>query len=152
MPSGTHHIELTLPIKVIWEFVKDMDNWAPLVPNYIQHEKVNESQSTWEFKNDLGIIKTKMSLLIDIIEWKEPTRVSFTLKSKSERFTGSGFFEAKALNVNKTKLTGFLEVTANGKMGPTMNSKLETSLPEYVEEMGVSIAKKLEELYGKIKR
>ena len=41
MPSGMHQVELAFPNDVVWNFVKDMNNWAPLVPNYIHHEKLN---------------------------------------------------------------------------------------------------------------
>ncbi|MCM3568692.1 CoxG family protein [Neobacillus mesonae] len=139
MPSGTHQVELDLPIDQIWNFVKDMDNWAPLVPNYIHHEKITERQSTWEFKSDIGLLKKKISLILDITEWQEPNRVSFDLKGKSEKYTGKGYFEARAINVNRTKLTGFLEVNATGKIGNVVNSKLEAALPKAVEEMAETI-------------
>ncbi|GHH98421.1 CoxG family protein [Neobacillus kokaensis] len=146
MPSGMHQVELEFPIDEIWNFVKDMDNWAPLVPNYIHHQKITDHQSTWEFKSDIGILKKKISLMIDIKEWLEPTRISFELIGKSEKYGGTGYFEAKAINLNRTKLTGFLEVNAIGKMANTVNSKLETALPKAVEEMAIAISAKLGEL------
>jgi carbon monoxide dehydrogenase subunit G len=146
MPIGMHQLDLELPIDVIWEFVKDMDNWAPLVPNYLHHEKITEQKSTWEFKSDIGLLKKKISLYIDIVEWKEPTRVSFVLTGKSEKYSGQGYFEANAINVNKTRLTGFLEVNVNGMIGSSLNSKLETALPEMVKEMATSISSKLLEI------
>jgi carbon monoxide dehydrogenase subunit G len=149
MPSGIHQEDLDVPIDVIWDFVKDMDNWAPLVPNYINHEKITERQSTWEFKTDIGILKKKISLIIDITEWNEPTKISFTLTGKSDRYSGEGYFEAKAINVSKTKLTGYLEVNLNGKMASKLNAKLENDLPESVKEMAKAISLKLEELVRK---
>lgn len=149
MPSGIHQEDLDVPIDVIWDFVKDMDNWAPLVPNYINHEKITERQSTWEFKTDIGILKKKISLIIDITEWNEPTKISFTLTGKSDRYSGEGYFEAKAINVSKTKLSGYLEVNLNGKMASKLNAKLENELPESVKEMAKAISLKLEELVRK---
>jgi carbon monoxide dehydrogenase subunit G len=145
MPRGIHQIELAFPNDVVWNFVKDMNNWAPLVPNYIHHEKLTERQSTWEFKSDTGILKKKISLLIDIIEWNEPTMVSFDLKGQSEKYFGAGFFELKALNLHKTKLTGFLEVNVIGTMGSQLNSILKASLPKSAEEMAKAISSKLAE-------
>jgi carbon monoxide dehydrogenase subunit G len=143
MPSGMHQVELQLPIGVIWDFVKDMDNWAPLVPGYINHEKLNSRQSTWEFKGDIGILKKKVSLLIDIKEWSPPNKVSFDLKA--EKYTGEGYFEARAINHNKTKLIGFLDVTAVGAMETMKNSLLKTAIPKSAEEMAIAISSKLEE-------
>ncbi|WP_412850212.1 hypothetical protein [Brevibacillus invocatus] len=52
--------------RTIWEFVSVMDKWAPLVPGYISHEIINDRQSTWTFMGDIGIMKKKVSLKIDI--------------------------------------------------------------------------------------
>ncbi|HYK72416.1 MAG TPA: SRPBCC family protein [Pseudoneobacillus sp.] len=146
MPSGIHHIEMNLPIEDIWKFVKDMDNWAPLVPGYIQHKKLNERQSTWEFKSDLGIMKKKVSLMIDIKEWIEPTKVTFHLKGINEKFNGSGYFRAESISKDKTKMTGFLDINAEGAMGGMVNNILKTVVPNTAEELAEAISLKLEEL------
>ncbi|NRD78635.1 SRPBCC family protein [Bacillus sp. BRMEA1] len=144
MPSGMHQVVLEFPIGVIWDFVKEMDNWAPLVPGYIQHEKINHHQSTWEFAGDMGIFKKKVNLLIDIKEWQPPTKVSFELNG--EKYSGEGYFEALVINRNKTRLTGFLEVNANGKMEAMKNSFLKKAIPKSAEEMALAITAKIEEL------
>jgi carbon monoxide dehydrogenase subunit G len=146
MPSGMHQVELELPITVIWNFVKDMDNWAPLVPGYVNHEKLNNRQSTWEFKGDIGILKKKVSLMIDIKEWIPPHRVSFDLKA--EKYTGEGYFEAESINRNKTKLIGYLDVTAIGAMEGMKNSLLKNAIPKSAEEMALAISSKLVEQHS----
>lgn len=62
MPNGSHHIQLNLPIEKVWDFVRSINNWAPLVPGYINHELINEYESTWEFKGDLGFMKKTIKL------------------------------------------------------------------------------------------
>lgn len=146
MPSGKHQVVLDLPIEVVWGFVKDMENWAPLVPGYIHHEKLDDHRSTWEFKSDIGIMKKKVKLLVEITEWNEPTRVSFTLKGIKEKYSGRGYFEAEAQSANKTKMTGFLDVSASGATAPMVNSVLKNSIPKQAEEMALAISTKLEEL------
>ena len=138
-----HQVDLDLPIGVIWNFVKEMDNWAPLVPGYVNHEKINNRQSTWEFKGDIGILKKKVSLLIDIKEWIEPNKVSFDLQG--EKYTGEGYFEAKAINQNNTRLTGFLEINAIGALESMKNSLLKTAIPKSAEEIALAISSKLME-------
>ena len=71
--------------------------------------------------------------------------VSFDLKGQSEKYFGAGYFEVKALNLNKTRLTGFLEVNVIGSMGSSMNSILKTALPKSAEEMAKAISSKLKE-------
>ena len=88
MPSGTHTTELDLPIEKVWDFVKDMDRWAPLVPGYIEHEIINDKQSTWTFKGDIGIMQKTVKLQIDITEWTEPSLVTFDLTGLNAREFG----------------------------------------------------------------
>jgi carbon monoxide dehydrogenase subunit G len=143
MPVGMHEITMSVPIKEVWEFVKDMDNWAPLLPGYISHEKKSEQQSNWTFKENVGILKKKISLQVTIKEWIEPTRVTFDLKGINENMTGHGYFTAEALDQNRTKMTGYLEMTAEGALAPVMNAVMKTSLPKSGEELTKAIADKL---------
>lgn len=146
MPSGTHQIEVELPINKIWDFVKDMDNWAPLIPGYIQHRKITNRQSTWELYSNIGFIKKKINLMATIKEWIEPTRVTFNLEGLNEELSGGGYFLAELIDKNKTRITGFLEITAGGTLGPLVNEVLKSYLPKVTEEMTIGIATKLKEL------
>ncbi|HHW38331.1 MAG TPA: SRPBCC family protein [Bacillales bacterium] len=144
MPSGMHQVEVSLPINQVWDFVKDMDNWAPLIPGYIQHRKFTNRQSTWEFYGNVGFIKKKIGLMVTIKEWIEPTKVTFNLKGANEDLSGRGYFLAEAIDKNKTRMTLYLELTASGAMGPLINKVLKSYLPKVTEEMAIAIAAKLE--------
>ena len=146
MPSGMHQVEVGLPVNKIWDFVKDMDNWAPLVPGYIQHQKITDRQSTWEFFSNIGFIKKQINLMVTIQEWIEPTKVTFNLKGVNEELSGGGYFLAEIINNNTTRITGFLEITAGGTMGPMVNTLLKSSLPRLTKETTIAIATKVEEL------
>lgn len=146
MPAGTHTLEIDVPIQKIWEFIEDMNKWAPLVPGYIEHEILNERQSTWKFKGDIGIMQKTVSLKIDITEWIAPTKVTFDLKGISENFNGNGYFEAEAISDTKTKMTGNLDITAGGLMGPMINAVLKNFVPKTAEELSEAIANKIVEV------
>ncbi|MFZ7944241.1 MULTISPECIES: CoxG family protein [Bacillaceae] len=145
MPSEIQHVELDIPIEVIWDFIRDENNWAPLVPGYIQHEKINDRQISCEFKSDLVVMKKKVTLVIDIIEWNEPSKICFELKRKNEKYIGEGYFEAKAINRNKTRVTGFLDINATGSMGTLAKTLFKKAIQISDEEVAVAISSKLEE-------
>ncbi|CAM3797489.1 CoxG family protein [Mesobacillus thioparans] len=144
MPDGKHEITINVPIETVWDFVKDMDNWAPLLPGYISHEKLNEKQSIWTFKETVGVLKKKISLQVTIKEWIEPSMVTFDLKGINENLTGTGYFKADPVGVNKTRMTGYLEMTAEGALAPVMNAVMKTSLPKSGQELTTAIAEELE--------
>jgi carbon monoxide dehydrogenase subunit G len=143
MPNGTHTLELPVSIDKIWGFVSDMDKWAPLVPGYIEHEILNDRESTWSFKGDLGFMKKTVKLKIDITNWIEPTKVTFNLKGISDNFDGGGYFEAEAIDDSLTVMTGHLDITAKGAM---INSILKSFVPKTAEELTQAIAAKIEEI------
>ncbi|MGA9225385.1 MAG: SRPBCC family protein [Mesobacillus sp.] len=145
MPVGMHEITMDIPIEEVWDFVKDMDNWAPLLPGYINHEKLREHESNWTFKETVGILKKKISLHVTIKEWIEPTMVTFDLKGINENLTGNGYFKAEALNKSRTKMTGYLEMVAEGALASVMNAVMKNSLPKSGEELTTAIAEKLME-------
>ncbi len=146
MPNGIHTIELPVAIDKIWNFVSDMNKWAPLVPGYIEHEILSDRQSTWAFKGDLGFMKKTVKLKIDIKEWIEPTKVTFDLTGLSDNFGGNGYFEAETVNDNTTKMTGCLDITAKGAMGPMVNTILKTFVPKTAQELSEAIANRIEEI------
>jgi len=146
MPNGSHSIELPVAIDKIWNFVSDMNKWAPLVPGYIEHQILSDRQSTWAFKGDLGFMKKTVKLKIDIQEWIEPTKVTFDLTGLSDNFVGNGYFEAETLGDNATKMTGYLDITAKGAMGPMINSILKSFVPKTAKELSEAIAGRIEEI------
>lgn len=140
MPSGTHVKELDISIDKTWEFVSDMNKWAPLVPGYIAHEIISEKKSTWTFKGDMGMMQKIVTLQIDITEWKEPALVTFDLKGLNENFEGSGYFEGISLSTTTTKMTGHLDILAKGMMGPMINQILKSFVPKMATALMEAIA------------
>lgn len=147
MASCTHQAEVNIPIAAIWKFVSDIGNWAPLVPGYIAHEVLNDKESTWSFKTDMGIIKKKIELKVDITNWQEPTKVTFQLTGLNEKFSGHGYFLAEKGRNKKNIMTGSLEISAEGMMAKVANSMLNTSLPEITAELTEAVALMAEQKY-----
>ena len=148
MPSHLHRMEVNVPIEAVWKFVSSINHWAPLVPGYIEHEILNERESNWKFKSDLGVMKKKIYLKVEITNWVEPEKVTFNLTGINEKFSGNGFFEATKLTHNKTSMTGFLDITAGGALAKMVNPILKTSLPEMTVELTNAVGHKIEEIAG----
>lgn|SRR5699024_9657245 len=148
MPNGSHCTRLNLPIEKVWTFVSSINNWAPLVPGYINHELINDSESTWEFQGDLGFMKKTIKLKVDITEWKEPNLVTFNLSGLSDNFSGGGYFDAEKVDENSTKMTGYLDITARGAMSPMINKILKKFVPKTTEKLTISVANRMKEVVG----
>ncbi|MBM6619537.1 CoxG family protein [Bacillus suaedaesalsae] len=146
MPSEIYSVNVNAPIQSVWNFVSVMDQWAPLVPGYIAHEILSDKESTWKFKSDIGIMKKKVYLKVDITNWSEPTKVTFNLTGINEKFTGHGFFEAEAITDKITRMTGSLTIEAQGAMSKMVNSILQNTVPEMTRQLTEAVASRIEEL------
>jgi len=90
MPEVEYTTTMRLPRTAIWDFVKDMNNWAPFLTGYQKHEILDETDSVWTLKGDVGILSRVVRLQAHITEWVEPGRVSFTLTGLNEKVDGGG--------------------------------------------------------------
>lgn len=147
MPSGIHEIELDVSRSDIWDFISKIHKWAPLVPGYIEHEMINDRQSTWTIKGDFGIVQKTVKLQVDITEWNEPDCVTFNLSGLNEDIIGNGYFKIKYNSNIKTKMIGHLNLSAKGVVGALINAILNDFVPQMVTELTVAIGNKIEEIY-----
>lgn len=81
-----------LPVETIWEFVKEMDNWASFLTGYQSHEKQSETDSVWTLKGDVGVLARVLKFQVHITEWAGPERVTFELEGLNEPMKGEGAF------------------------------------------------------------
>ncbi len=99
MPEAIHTLRVALPPEAVWDFVKDMNKWAPMLTGYQKHTIVTETKSLWTLKGDVGILSRTVELEVNITEWAGPDRVRFTLTGLNEAVSGEGQFEIRAIAV-----------------------------------------------------
>ncbi len=90
MPEVTYRTTMALSRDQIWDFVKDMDSWAPMLTGYQSHEIKTDTHSVWVLKGDVGILARTVQLDVHITEWSGPERVRFTLTGINEMVEGGG--------------------------------------------------------------
>ncbi|WP_203554010.1 SRPBCC family protein [Bacillus sp. B15-48] len=148
MASGKHTMDLQVSIHKMWTYISDINRWAPTIPGYVSHEIVNEKQSKWAIKGDLGLMKKTANLQVDIKQWEEPKKVSFDFKSLSGDFVGNGSYEAVALGDNHTHITGYLviEPEARGPMAAMQKTILKKFVPNITKEITIAVAEQIVEI------
>lgn len=90
MPEVEYATTMCLPRPVVWEFIKDMNNWAGFLTGYQKHEILDETDSVWTLKGDVGILSRVVRLQAHITEWIDQERVAFTLTGLNEKVDGGG--------------------------------------------------------------
>lgn len=96
MPEAEYSTKAQLAVPVIWDFVRDMDNWARFLRGYQSHEKQSDTDSVWVLKGDVGMVTRTVKFHVHIDEWGEPSLVRFTLKGLNEPMQGGGEFYLEA--------------------------------------------------------
>ncbi|NIJ17828.1 CoxG family protein [Sphingobium vermicomposti] len=97
MPEVEHTTTVAASMPQVWNFVEDMDNWAPFLTGYQRHEKINRDESIWVVKGELGGLTRTAEFKVQVTEWQEPSRVTFVMQGVQEPVTGSGEFLATDL-------------------------------------------------------
>src|SRR5262245_49030420 len=92
LPEAQHSTTARLPVPIIWDYVREMDNWAAFLRGYQSHEKQSDVDSVWVLKGDVGMMTRTVKFQVHIDEWGEPERVRFTLKGLNEPMEGGGEF------------------------------------------------------------
>jgi carbon monoxide dehydrogenase subunit G len=96
LPEVEYSTTAKLPVQTIWEFVQEMDNWAPFVAGYQSHEKQSADDSTWVLKGDVGVLARTVKFAVHVDEWAGPSRVTFSLRGLNEPMQGTGTFLLEA--------------------------------------------------------
>ena len=92
MAATEYSTTARLPVETVWDFVKEMDNWAHFLTGYQEHHKESERDSVWTLKGDVGVLARMLKFRVHITEWNGPKRVAFELEGVNEQMTGSGDF------------------------------------------------------------
>jgi Polyketide cyclase / dehydrase and lipid transport len=96
VPEVEYTTQVALPREAVWDFVKDMNNWAPYLTGYQTHEVLSDTDSIWTLKGDVGVLARVVKLKAHVTEWNGPERVSFTLTGLNEQVDGDGTLEMGA--------------------------------------------------------
>jgi uncharacterized membrane protein len=66
MPSVEHKAVVNAPIAVVWQYLEDMSNWAPFLKGYQRHEEINDRESIWTLKGDIGVLCRVVEIKITV--------------------------------------------------------------------------------------
>lgn len=146
MSTHLYNFDVDVPIESVWKFANSMNEWPPYIPGYINHEILNDRESTWMFQSDLGIFKKKIHLKATILNWIEPKRIALDISGLSDRFTGRGYIQTKKVSDKKTQIIIRMEVNAEGTLVKMLKTVMKKNSTEVTEEQKDQIEKMIREV------
>jgi carbon monoxide dehydrogenase subunit G len=124
----------------VWEFVRDMNNWAPFTRGYQSHEIISDRESIWTVRGDLGPISRITKVEVHITEWVEGERVGFTVKGINEPLMGGGAITlSDAATGTGTAIRGDATIEFGGSLGPVVNHLIAPFIESGADELVVRI-------------
>lgn len=97
MAEHRYSVDTACPVEALWEFVREMDHWAPFLTGYQAHEKASDTESVWTLKGDVGVLSRTLTFRVLVTEWAGPERVTFALEGVNEPMRGEGAFLLEAV-------------------------------------------------------
>jgi carbon monoxide dehydrogenase subunit G len=140
MPEITYTTTMAAPRATVWEFVRDMNNWAPLTRGYQEHEVIDDRESIWTVKGDVGPISRVTKFRVNITEWVEGERVAFTVTGLNEPINGQGAITiADGEQAASTAIQGKATIEMGGTLGPVVNQLIVPFVEEGADELVTKI-------------
>ena len=153
MPKVDYTATIEVPRATVWEFVKDIDNWAAFAKGYQAHEAVSERESFWTVKGDIGPISRVTKFHVVVTEWLDGEQVAFTLKGLNEPVTGAGAIHLSDTDGGGgTHIRGDATIEFGGNLGPVINHLFVPWVRGGADELVTKIAVALQPSYQKPKR
>jgi carbon monoxide dehydrogenase subunit G len=151
VPKVDYTASIEVPRPVVWDFVKDMNNWAPFAKGYQEHEVVNDRESFWTVKGDIGPLSRVTKFHVTITEWNDGEGVAFTLKWLNEPITGEGAIKLVDADAG-TEIQGEALLEFGGSIGPIVNHLFAPWARAGADELVTKIAVALQPTYVKPKQ
>ena len=121
MAQVDYSATIEVPRPTVWEFVRDMNNWAPFATGYQEHEVINDRESVWTVKGEVGPISRVTKFKVVITEWVEQEKVAFTLEGINEPITGGGAILLTDGDGHGTDIRADAELEFGGSLGPIIS-------------------------------
>lgn len=131
------------PVKTVWEFVKNMDNWAPFLMGYKGHTTINEKESTWKLKSTILGVTYSFEMSVLITEWEEEKKVGFELNGLTHPVKGGGLVTLTGNEETSTEVSFKLHLEGKGLTKPVVNLVVAPLLQPMAEQLLDKINKKL---------
>lgn len=131
--------DVDIPLEVMWDFIKDFGNWAPMVKGYQTHEEVKENESVWTVRGEFGPFSRLTKFHTTITEWVEMERVAFEMKGLNEPVTGYGIVKLERTGTTGSSIIAEVGFNAGGALGPLVNRLVKPWVSTVAEELVVKL-------------
>lgn len=144
MNSVQRELVVNKDLQAVWEFVKNMGNWASQMPGYMSHELLNDDDSVWTLNVNFGPFARPVVIDVHVTQWIAPSQVTFEVKGRSDPFRGSGVFLAHKTDAG-TAISLQFGAEGTGSMAKVVSAMVPPVLNYVGDGFSANLAKALSE-------
>jgi len=127
----------------VWDFVRDMGNWAKQMPGYVSHEVVDENDSVWTVQFNMGPFTRPCIIDVHVLRWAEPSEIEFSIKGRHDPFQGQGVFNSEAAADDGTHVKVDFTMQITGSMAKVISVMAAPVLTKLADQMVVRMGQAL---------
>jgi len=124
-------VRIAVPIDRVWDFAKDVERWAEIMPGYQSCQIEDDDNSRWILKVGVGAMVRTVKVRVHVDEWAGPVRVQFSFKLEGDPVAGGGSYNAVAAGPEATDIVLSVHVAGSGPMAPMWEAMGGPVLPKF---------------------
>jgi carbon monoxide dehydrogenase subunit G len=114
----------------VWDYVKDMERWANLMPGMREFTVIDDDRSSWVLKVGVGGLVRTVTVNVHVERWAGPEHVTFSYKLEGDPVEGGGTYDAVAMGSDQTEIVLNVRVQGSGPMAPMWEAMGKPVLPQ----------------------
>lgn len=148
MIETSQTVTVACPIGPTWDYAKDFERWASIMPGYQTCEIEDADNSRWVLKVGVGAMVRTVKVRVHVDEWAGPERVDFSFKLEGDPVVGSGSYIAAPAGAGQTEMTLRVQVEGSGPMAPMWEAMGGPVLPKFAKGFAEELKARIEEANG----
>lgn len=136
------------PIDAVWDYARDMERWASIMPGYQECQIIDEDNSRWILKVGVGAMVRTVKVRVHVAEWAGPERVNFAFELEGDPVKGGGSYLAERRGPAETDVTLHVRVEGSGPMAPMWEAMGGPVLPKFAKAFAEQLRDRIEEAVG----
>jgi carbon monoxide dehydrogenase subunit G len=144
MIETEQRIIVRAPIGDVWNYAKDVERWAEIMPGYQECEIIDDDNSRWVLKVGVGGLVRTVKVNVRVDEWAGPERVLFTYALEGDPVSGGGSYRAISQGEDSTAIELHVRVTGSGPMAPMWEAMGGPLLPKFARSFAEQLRDRIE--------
>ena len=138
-------VTIAAPLGAVWDYAKDVERWAEIMPGYQSCEIIDPDDSRWVLKVGVGGLVRTVKVQVHVERWAGPEEVDFTYQLEGDPVSGSGTYRASAEGAQATGVTLGVQVVGGGPMAPMWEAMGGPMLPKFARSFAEQLRDRIEQ-------